>query len=332
MNDKCPIWGTPAQTLATGDNTDVKSLRSGGEYRLTGTAAKVLDACSPEVKARLTTWLVDQRRAGTNKPVINVDTLKLSRDRRPLSLSDRKERLFRAIRATNPDLHFSFKLSGTVDADYHIWHRHLAAWTESVSPEGGDVPRLCELAEEDGLLRRHGGHAYLTSQGWSYVEKLGQVGADTLQVFVAMWFSPEMQAAYDKGISLAIRDAGYLPLRIDAKEHNNKIDDEIIAEIKLSRFIVADFTAGSTTIDGGDIHLPRGGVYYEAGFAKGLGMEVVSCVRADQVEKVHFDTRQISHVLWDTPEILRDRLYSRIVATVGPAPNAPGRGMSPSPA
>lgn len=331
MSQKCPIWGTPAEVVTVGENVDVSSPRAGGEYRLTGTACKVLDALPLEARARLTTWLVDQRRAGVKKPVVNVDVLKVSRDRRSLSLGDRKERLFRAIRATNPNLHFSFKLAGSVDDDYHFWHRHLGAWTESANPEGGDVPRLCELAEEDGLLRRHGGHAYLTSQGWSFLEQLGQHGADTSQVFVAMWFSPEMQAAYDEGISLAIRDAGYIPLRIDAKEHNNKIDDEIIAEIKLSRFVVADFTAGQVEADRKFVHLPRGGVYYEAGFARGLGMEVVSCVRSDQVDQVHFDTRQISHVLWDTPAMLRDRLYSRIVATVGSAPNAPGRGMSSTP-
>ena len=32
------------------------------------------------------------------------------------------------------------------------------------------------------------------------------------------------------------------PVRIDQKERLNKIDDEIIAEIRRSRFLVADFT------------------------------------------------------------------------------------------
>ena len=46
-------------------------------------------------------------------------------------------------------------------------------------------------------------------------------------------------------------------MRIDRHEHVNKIDDEIIAEIRRARFVVADFTHGDT---GG-----RGSVYYEAG-------------------------------------------------------------------
>ena len=58
-----------------------------------------------------------------------------------------------------------------------------------------------------------------------------------------MWFNTSMNDAYEEGIALAIEDAGYKPVRIDRKDHNNKIDDEIIAEIRRSRFLVADFTA-----------------------------------------------------------------------------------------
>ena len=48
----------------------------------------------------------------------------------------------------------------------------------------------------------------------------------------------------------------------------DKIDDEIIGEIRRSRFLVADFTHGDKGA--------RGSVYYEAGFAYGLGLPVGS--------------------------------------------------------
>ena len=57
-----------------------------------------------------------------------------------------------------------------------------------------------------------------------------------------MWFDLSMDEAYQNGIQPAIEDAGYEAVRIDRKDHNNKIDDEIIAEIRRSRFLVADFT------------------------------------------------------------------------------------------
>jgi nucleoside 2-deoxyribosyltransferase len=127
-----------------------------------------------------------------------------------------------------------------------------------------------------------------------------------------MWFDASMSKAYNKGIALGVEDAGYKPIRIDRKDHNNKIDDEIIAEIRRSRFLVADFTQG----DAGT----RGGVYYEAGFAHGLNIPVIFTCREDVIDKVHFDTRQYNHIKWKTPDELRSRLAQRISATIGDGP------------
>ena len=102
-------------------------------------------------------------------------------------------------------------------------------------------------------------------------------------------------------------------MRIDRKADVNKIDDEIIAEIRRSRFLVADFTHGE---DGA-----RGGVYFEAGFAYGLGLPVIYSCRADMVEQLHFDTRQYYHIVWESPEELRDGLAQRIEALIGAGPN-----------
>ena len=59
-----------------------------------------------------------------------------------------------------------------------------------------------------------------------------------------MWFDDSLTTAWEEGITPVIEDAGYEALRIDRKEHVNKIDNEIIAEIRRPRFIVADFTHG----------------------------------------------------------------------------------------
>lgn len=45
------------------------------------------------------------------------------------------------------------------------------------------------------------------------------------------------------GIEEGISAAKFKPLRINRKEHNNRIDDEIVAKIRKSRFIVADLTS-----------------------------------------------------------------------------------------
>lgn len=144
----------------------------------------------------------------------------------------------------------------------------------------------------------------LTVEGWNRVQPLPRPGGIPRRCFVAMWFSDVTKDAYDRGIEPGVIDAGFKPIRIDRKEHNNEIPDEIMAEIRDCQFMVADFTG------------QRHGVYYEAGFAVGLGRPVIYCCREDEVPKLHFDTNHKNHVVWTTPEELRDRLFKRIRVTI----------------
>lgn len=126
------------------------------------------------------------------------------------------------------------------------------------------------------------------------IESYKVPNAESEKVFVAMWFDEQTNDAYNNGIQPAIEtDCGYKSIRIDRKEYLGKVDDEIIAEIRESRFIVADFTG------------QRHGVYFEAGFAQGLGLPVIWTCHEDHVKELHFDTRQENHITWETPEELR---------------------------
>ena len=121
-----------------------------------------------------------------------------------------------------------------------------------------------------------------------------------------------MKEAYENGVSRAVVDTGFNPLRIDRKEHINRIDDEIISEIRRSRYLIADFTC--------DPAKPRGGVYFEAGFAYGLKIPVIWTCRADLIKDVHFDTRQFNHIVWKDPDDLYGKLFNRIGAVIGHGP------------
>ncbi len=147
----------------------------------------------------------------------------------------------------------------------------------------------------------------ITPEGWQKIEELQQVNIESKQAFVAMWFDEQMSEAWEIGIKPAIEDeevGDFRALRIDLQEHNRKICDEIIAQIRRSRFLVADFTGN------------RGGVYYEAGFAEGLGIPVIRTVRKGSLKDVHFDTRQYNHIVYESPEELRMKLKNRIMATI----------------
>jgi hypothetical protein len=164
--------------------------------------------------------------------------------------------------------------------------------------------------EQQGLIDRDatfdGTGCILTIPGWQRVEPVRQVGGTPGTCFIAMWFDPEMNEAYEFGIVPAVGDCGFSALRVDRKEHNNQITDEIMAGIRNAEFMVDDFTKR------------RHGVYYEAGFARGLGREVIYCCRTDSFDDRHFDTSVINHIVWTDPADLRAKLANRIRATILP--------------
>jgi nucleoside 2-deoxyribosyltransferase len=148
----------------------------------------------------------------------------------------------------------------------------------------------------------------LTAKGHIAADELRARRAASTQAFVAMWFTDETKVVYDNGIEPGIRNAGYKALIIRKKEHANKIDDEIIAEIRRSAFIVADFTGH------------RQNVYFETGFAIGLGLPVIWTCKKDEIKDLHFDIRQYNCIDWQSEAELAQRLTKRISAMFGEGP------------
>lgn len=148
----------------------------------------------------------------------------------------------------------------------------------------------------------------LTLEGWKRASNLTNYEKKSTQAFVAMWFNENVQEAWDHGLKAALNHLGFQPIRIDQKEYNGKICDQIIAEIRKSGLLIADFTG------------QRNGVYFEAGFAMGLGIPVIWTCREDDVNNLHFDTRQYNHIVWKDAADLKSKLIARIEATI---PNRP---------
>lgn len=168
----------------------------------------------------------------------------------------------------------------------------------------------------------------LTIDGWKKFEELEKTWQNSNTAFIAMWFH-DITKQYRKAVEVALDATGYEPIIIDTYEHNNFIMDEVINKINEARFVIADFTClpeqpeKDGKIPGG----VRGGVYFEAGYARGLGKEViVTCSDSDDAKKRrHFDIDQINTLFWHE---VGDKLYcgdmdftkrltERIKATVG---------------
>ena len=161
--------------------------------------------------------------------------------------------------------------------------------------------KLCDMGY---LEHADNDRVRLSIEGWKYVIGIDRRLEKSDQAFVAMWFDPSMDEIWENGIKQALTSVGYRPMRIDQEEHNEKICDIIISEIRKSGLLIADVTG------------QRQGVYYEAGFAAGLGIPVIWTCINDEVDSIHFDTRQYNHIVWDNAGDLKQKLINRIEATV----------------
>ena len=305
---RCAIWRTVVTDVRS-RNPIIDSPRTDGVYAISEQSALLLLEVDDRTRARLTTWLVDQRQSGRACPEVSVAAIEAAGRAPDMSVHQRADRLLQHVGSRTLRIGQEFLLS-----DQKSFCSALA-WSESSMP--GEVRFLFNYLVERAWLDRieDAIECYkITVAGHARLAELAQPAVATSQAFVAMWFNESMDDVWERGIRPGIEDAGYRPVRIDRTEHNDKIDDAIIAQIRRSRFVVADFTQGD---DGA-----RGGVYYEAGFAHGLDRPVIFACRKDQLENAHFDTRQYNHIVWETPEELRRRLSNRISATIGDGPTS----------
>ncbi|MFA0814614.1 MAG: hypothetical protein ACC608_02370 [Anaerofustis sp.] len=153
---------------------------------------------------------------------------------------------------------------------------------------------------------------YFTERTWQRIDELQKNNRVFKKAFIAMSFDPSLQDIRE-AIKSAIGENGYLPDIIDEKEHNNEIMPEIYYAIQTSDFVVADLTHN------------RGGVYLEAGYALGLGKQVIFTVNETLQEKdgkvnaetPHFDVQQRNQIRYKDAEELKEKLIKRIEATMG---------------
>ena len=320
---QCPIWNLLAIEFSIGsrDGRDVDSPRAGGRYFISGSAETYLKNFNSSVKVRLTTWLVDQRRLGNTIPEVTTKTIRNAKIWKNLDVSERADRLLRyqatKTKILGTPIHYRIPpimSGGTRIDDRDKVYCEMLAHSECF--EIRDFTYLMEYLKKSGLItiseNNREQSCTVTIDGFKRLAYLKDAHSISRKAFVAMWFDKFMNEAWENGFEPAIRNAGYEPIRIDKREHIEKIDDEIIAEIRKSRFVVADFTHGKEGA--------RGGVYYEAGFAHGLKIPVIFSCQKEVMKKVHFDTRQFNHIVWKTADELRKKLTHRIIAVIGEGP------------
>jgi hypothetical protein len=146
----------------------------------------------------------------------------------------------------------------------------------------------------------------LSVAGWQAIEPRPEIGGIPGRCFIAMWFHDNMDGVYNEGIEPAVKEAGFTAYRVKEDPTNKGVTDLVLSEIRRAQFVVADFTGH------------RNSVYFEAGFAQGIGREVIWCCREEDVGDLAFDTRHLGHIVWKDHADLRSKLVRSIQANIIP--------------
>lgn len=138
-----------------------------------------------------------------------------------------------------------------------------------------------------------------------------------MRCFVASAFGcSDVDKVYDEVVCRTLRQIGVSAVRVDRVEHNEDIDDKICTLIRRSDLCIADLTYA------------RPSVYYEAGYAFGLGKPVVYIVKGDHFRlkpddgtgnrRVHFDLQMKNIIKWEPIDSLAVRLKRRLLHVIKP--------------
>ena len=148
-------------------------------------------------------------------------------------------------------------------------------------------------------------HYRITFEGLNHYIELTEKGNLSNKCFVAMSFDKNMKETRE-----AIRDVllknDFEPIIIDEQliDSSQTINDAIISAIKSCKFSIADFTQ------------QRDGVYFESGFAVGLGKPVIFTCHEDWFKQSHFDTNHFPHLIYKSNNELIDMLDNKIKAWI----------------
>lgn len=151
--------------------------------------------------------------------------------------------------------------------------------------------------------------------GILYKIELDKSGKNSNNCFVAMSFDDEdiKEIYLDCLFPLINDELKFNPILIKDEhfESDKTINDAMIASIKKSRFIIADFTK------------QKRNVYFEAGYAAGLGLKVIYTCKEehfkdkDDINKQSaFDTNHFPHIIWKDKDDLRKQLKDKIEAYI----------------
>ena len=155
---------------------------------------------------------------------------------------------------------------------------------------------------KSNLILGGGDYIQLTPKALERIYELQKNQTNNKNVFVAMKFGKETDLLRER---LKEGLEGYNVRIMDEIEHNHQIVPEMLYEIRNSKFVIAELSNHNN------------GAYYEAGYALGLGKEVIHiCQKSELANGLHFDVAQVNTIIYETIDEIPEKLKKRIQATI----------------
>ncbi len=335
MSDmECPVCSNKLKTAPKpSEKYDALNYdcRQCGKYVLENLTT--VDQNFHDSKQLISAWIQLQNKRGNNRPFISTHFF--------------DEDWFKNLRNIGLPQTVNEKLDGLLKAYAHIVKDDYAKIVKAVlyptlisdiaAKNYEEIKGLNQLLVELDYLRSEPSHpnehVRISAKGWQRIAELNKSISTSDSVFIAMWFDLQTNDCRE-AVKEAVTACGYNPVIVDDTEFNDFIMDEVITLIRQARFIIADLTCMPENDDDKVTGGVRGGVYWEAGMAYGMGKTVIQTCKDDDYSKrrIHFDLNQYQTIFWkedklttgyielynhvDNPSFAQ-KLAQRITATIG---------------
>ena len=179
------------------------------------------------------------------------------------------------------------------------------------------IDYVSDFLENNGYVICRGSYQYqLTPKALERIYALRKEQSNNKNVFVSMAFNDGTKQTRE-AIRNAIIKSGFSPEFIDEIIHNKQIVPEMFRLIRECKFLILEISD------------PNYGAYYEAGYAMGLGKEVIICCKEEIFKKEyvteeekkyakylkpHFDIVQKQILVWKDKDDLIKKLSEWIKA------------------
>lgn len=303
MNTKCPFCdldGCMIDSRTNGrDGSNYNVCNNCGQFILSGTLKTTVGGNTQKEKAIISHAIWKMQKEGK---IPKIDTGKMESILKNAKLPNPAEQANNAILwlGMNSEnlaayqniqcLHFSAKIGTYPDINSVIFILKELCDKKLIESAGNVNPQnLLSNKSNDAHMKFR-----LSFAGREKYEELKRGILDSKKAFMAMPFNGIFKEKAYNVFKLASQEAGFdlcNPL-LDQPEAG-LIDDRMRVEIRLAKFLVADLTGNNS------------GVYWEAGFAEGLGKKVIyTCERKFYDEnKPHFDTNHLQTVIWEEEKV-----------------------------